>query len=427
MHFDRLDLRLDQDTRQALPGGAVLVDGIAARTGLYTYHDDKGQPFVELVPASTLFDQRSMDSMAGATFTIRHPDGLVTPDNYQAVAHGAVVKAWQANDTELAVRVRISSADGLAALEDGMVELSPGYQVDVSADPGRSEYGRHDGVQTDRGYNHLSGLWAGEARGGPDMRLQLDGPACAPAGCRVQLARATRHDGDQITMTKIKVSHKDGRTVSLDGGPFGWLTGFKLDAGHADQIETGRVVVEIEGQEPSELVLPVSMIEMLLEGIGAGGPSAAPPAMEETEEVEQVEAVDADDDEPREDGLRLTPKMRAYIDSRIQGRLAAASRTDARDSEVRRHAAALQIDGAGQDWITTAVSAICKANPLLAEKAKRLARTAKTDAVSEGRLRELLETCADAAASASKMVPGAQPRADKTDAVEPWNAPREVH
>lgn len=434
MHFDRLDLRLDRESVVRLPGGGVQIDGIAARTGLYTYHDENGAPFVELVPSTTLFDQRSMDSMAGASFTIRHPDGLVTPEKFQAVTHGAVVKAWQASDTELGVRVRIGSDAGLKALEAGMVELSPGYEVDVAATPGTTEHGRHDGVQRERSYDHLSGLWSGEARGGPGMRLQLDGPVCAPAGCRIQSHRV-RHDGPpRGTPMKITVKRKDGTAVELDGARFGWVRLVSLDAKavkankaqpKADQIETAEVTIVMEGEEPKTLVLPMSMVEMMLEGIGGAtaAPATAPEGMEE--EV-ALEAQDADED-PKMDGKITMDAIERMMDRKIDRKIGAQRQIDARDSEVQAHARKLKIDATdGRHWTQIALDAIAKADKDDATRAKKLAELArKGDAVAEGALREKLRSlAADAHEPGQTTIVNGKhvsPQEPKRDAKAPWN------
>ncbi|HET6495718.1 MAG TPA: DUF2213 domain-containing protein, partial [Thermoleophilia bacterium] len=136
LHFDRLDVRLDESTLVVNADQSRTIDGHGAHVGPYTYHDDKGQPFVEHVPPETLFEQASLDSAAGSTLTIRHGPGLVTPDRYRAEAHGSWVKAWDAGGGLLGVRVRVSSQDGLAFVASALakgenVELSPVYEVDV--------------------------------------------------------------------------------------------------------------------------------------------------------------------------------------------------------------------------------------------------------------------------------------------------------
>jgi len=172
------------------------------------------------------------------------------------------------------------------------------------------------------------------------------------------------------------------RTVSLDQ-----LTCLRAIP-HGDQIETGTITVTIEGEEPSELVLPVSMIEMLLEGIGAG-PAAAPMEAEPmAAELEQVEAVDADDDPAKLDAKTV----RKMIADALGAEAAKRTKADARTAQV--HADAATILPPGYDysvpWTQVALDAIALRQPALEVRARKLAADAMTDPVAEGRLRELL-------------------------------------
>ena len=428
-HFDTIDLRLDASTLRELPNGHLEVDGRGARVGLYTYHDDKGAPFVELVPPETLFDADSLATIPGTDVTIRHPAaGLVTADNWRELSHGTWVSGWPSGDA-LGVRLRLKTDEAKAMIRDALakgepIELSPAYQVDVKVEPGTTEHGRHDGVQRGRVYNAIAILGPNEARGGPQCRLQLDGPVCAPAGCRVQSARIMRADARPPTMKKIKVSHKDGRTVELDAANLGWLKSAKLDAktSKGDQIETATVTVTMEGEEPIELMLPKGMVEMMLESVGAGPAAAAPAApegmAEETsEETIAVESADS-----------LDAKVRAYLDAKLDAAIkrndAAAAKSEARRLEVTRHAAKLNVDAAAASggWAQLAADAIAKARPDLADKARKWAADAARSPVAEGQLRATLELLADASTSTqadSSFVRTPPPA--KADGVEPWN------
>jgi hypothetical protein len=433
-HFDRIELRLDRSTLTSLPGGAMQVDGVGAHVGLYTYHDDKGAPFVELVPRETLFDADSLATVRNGApdVTIRHPSGLVNPDNWREVSHGTWVDAWEHAGDQLGVRLVLKTEDAKSmvrgALERGdAVELSPGYEVDVAAEPGRTEHGRHDAVQRNRVYNHIALLGPGEARGGPQMRLQLDGPVCAPEGCRIQLARVPRSDAREGTHMQAKITHNDGRSVQVDAKMLAWLLG--ASKVQADAIETATLTVEREGEEPTVLMLPVAMVEMMLEGVGAAPAPAAEPEGMEMSEQEMAEAVDADDGDDAQRGDSLEKRIAAIVDQRLRKHDSvqrARAHADARAAEVSRHAARLQIDATeGKHWTQTALDAICKAAPSLeADTRKLAARAAKGDSVAEGMLRERLMSLAVRADSGGSMTPGKRivhKRAAKGDGRAPWN------
>lgn len=395
VHFDRLEVRFDKTTMTPQADGSRFVDGFGAHVGTYTYHDDAGRPFVEHVPASTLFEPASLESAAGSVLTIRHGPGLVTPDRYREEAHGAWVKAWDAGD-KLGVRLRLGSREALdfvdAAIAKGEpVELSPVYEVDVV--PGQdaaeaAKYGRADATQRDRRYSGIALLGPNEARGGPEMALKLDSKIRAPDGCRVQVgglrldsaAPAPLHSatGRPNDMKQATIKFKGrSRKVGLDAlGHLGKIP-------HGDQVETGRVTIEIEGQEPSELVLPVSMIDMLLEGIGAA-PAAPPPAEAPAEEApaEEMAAVDA----------KLDAKIKKAVADALADHEVKRKKADARDAQV--HADAATILPPAYDfsvpWPQICVDAIAKVAPDLEARARKLAADAQKDPEAAGMLRQML-------------------------------------
>jgi hypothetical protein len=425
-HFDRLDVRWDASTLVENADGSRTVDGVGAHVGPYTYHDDQGQPFVEVVPPSTLFEPASLESAAGSTLTIRHGPGLVTPERYRDEAHGAWVRAWDAGDGNLGVRLRVASAEGLAFVDDAIakgdaVELSPVYEVDVVDRDGEL-------VQEGRRYSGIALLGPNEARGGPTAKLKLDGPECAPAGSRVQVLgprldsapRANVHSetGRPNTMKQATLKNpKTGRARSVSMDALGLLRTLP----HGDQIETGTLTVEIEGQEPDVLVLPLAMIEALLEGVGAG-PAAAPAEVAEPMEVEgeQLEAADADDDADKLDA-KLDAMVRRIVDARIASHEAKRKKADARAATV--HADAATILPPAYDysvpWTQVAIDAIAKVAPELEARARKLGADAKTDPEAAGMLRQMLaERRQDSAPTGSRLVV----KEDSSGAA-PWLAP----
>ena len=171
------------------------------------------------------------------------------------------------------------------------------------------------------------------------------------------------------------------RTVTLDA-----LTHLRALT-HGDQVETGRVTVEIEGEEASELVLPVSMIEMLLEGIGA--PMAAPaPEVAEVSEIEEMAAADAGPD----DG-KLDAKIARVVAQVLDARESTRRRADARAASIRSDAATILPPAYDYTVSDTQVclDAIAKADPEAMQTAKALKSKADAgDAEALGMLRQML-------------------------------------
>jgi len=151
---------------------------------------------------------------------------------------------------------------------------------------------------------------------------------------------------------------------------------------HGDQVETGRVTIEIEGQEPSELVLPVSMIDMLLEGIGVA--PAAPAVEEMPAEMPAEEMASAD--------AQLDAKIKKAVADALEQDRAKRKKTDARDAQV--HADAATILPPAYDftvpWPQICVDAIAKVAPDLEARARKLAADAQKDPESAGMLRQML-------------------------------------
>jgi hypothetical protein len=418
-HFDRFDVRLDRSTVQVLPDGARLVDGVGAHVGPYLYHDDKGQPFTELVPASTLFEPASLESAAGTSVTIRHGPGLVTPDRYRTENHGAWVKAWPAGPNadgvhELGVRLRIGSQEGLdfldAALGAGSsVELSPVYMVDVETNA--------DGVleQRNRSYSGIALLAEGEARGGAGTKLSLDGPTCAPAGSRIQIRAARLDNATRAALhseTKrpnaMKHAHisNDGRRRKVSADTLASIRGqakSHKDAANSDAIAVGRVLVEIEGEEPVDLVLPVSMIEMLLEGIGA---TSTPPAAEVPLEGEEVamEGPAAQDAAPVAMDAAAIARI---VDARVRVQLDARDKADSRRASVRADAVNVLAPGYnfdGSTWHQWALDGIARKAPDREAEARKHHDAAKAgDAEAAGQLRQMLRDVARVTGDAGKL------------------------
>lgn len=422
-HQDRLEVRFDKSTLRTNADGSRTIDGFGAHVGPYTYHDDKGRPFVEQVPRSTLFDQRSLDSAAGSTLTIRHGPGLVTPDRYRAEAHGSWVKAWDAGDGKLGARLRVSSREALdfvaAAVAQGdPVELSPVYEVDVverSTADGRTEL-----VQEGRMYSGIALLGPDEARGGPGTRLQLDGPRCAPKDTRIEVARVSLDSAPREPLHSDTKSRKPMKTATIRSEGFKprkisqpQLAALSALTVKGDQIETGRVLIEIEGEEPQELVLPVAMIEAFLTGLGA---TVAPDEPAPPDEEIALEALDAgSEDEGKLDAKAIGAMIDARIDARDRKRVG----RDARRAQVNADAATIlpAIYDYSVPWHQVCLDALALAEPGIEGHARGLAKKAANgDAVAEGRLRQMLADRRRTPHGASLNLE----HGDAADSAKPW-------
>lgn len=159
--------------------GAKLCEGIATQEGVLVYRNADGTDRLELVTRQAVLDTAA--SIGRATMTLHHPkDGFVGPDNYQEHAIGDVdgdvrVEEFGAQGGFARVRVltAVRRADALAALGEGVCQLSSGYEVDLDETPGvHPIFGRYDALQVGRRINHLA--LVPEGRSGPQVALRTD-------------------------------------------------------------------------------------------------------------------------------------------------------------------------------------------------------------------------------------------------------------
>lgn len=171
------DYRIDRGgriTSKIDDNGYLRIDGVVAHVGILEYMDDDGSIIREFVPEETLFDEASLQSLAGAPVTLQHPPVMVTPTNYSQYSQGSVNGMPKRDGDNLIASMLVIGNEALHAVEyDGVSELSPGYSVDLDETPGEWQGQKYDRVQRNRRYNHQAIVDA--ARGGSVCSLRFDG------------------------------------------------------------------------------------------------------------------------------------------------------------------------------------------------------------------------------------------------------------
>lgn len=171
------DYRIDRGgriTSKIDDNGYLRIDGVVAHVGILEYMDDDGTVIREFVPEETLFDEVSLQSLAGAPVTLQHPPVMVTPTNYSQYSQGSVNGMPKRDGDNLIASMLVIGNEALHAVEyDGVSELSPGYSVDLDETPGEWQGQKYDRVQRNRRYNHQAIVDA--ARGGSVCSLRFDG------------------------------------------------------------------------------------------------------------------------------------------------------------------------------------------------------------------------------------------------------------
>ena len=171
------DYRIDMGgriTSKIDDNGYLRIDGVVAHVGILEYMEDDGSIIREFVPEETLFDEASLQSLAGAPVTLQHPPEMVTPSNYKQYSQGSVNGMPRRDGDNLIASMLVIGNEALHAVEyDGVSELSPGYSVDLDETPGEWQGQKYDRVQRNRRYNHQAIVDA--ARGGSVCSLRFDG------------------------------------------------------------------------------------------------------------------------------------------------------------------------------------------------------------------------------------------------------------
>lgn len=164
-----------------------MVEGRVARPGIYKYHED-GDVVRELVPRSTLYDPKSLQSLGRVAYTDGHPPEPIDENNVDRFQDGDVGEDVHIGGNEFvrvtaAVRTNEAIRNALSGKRD---QLSPGYHAEIKDEAGtHPEFGEFDRIQTKRVYNHLAGV--SRARGGPDCAMRTDDADDLPSGARMVL------------------------------------------------------------------------------------------------------------------------------------------------------------------------------------------------------------------------------------------------
>lgn len=348
---DRFALDFERGPPTEVSGGMVEVWGVATRVGVFDYDDEHkpGEVFRELRPRAEVMDAASLRTLRGSPFTLDHPASDVTADNARDLVHGWIMDVEPAGDL-VWTRVRVATRDALSMIQSGTVELSCGYTAALEDRSGLTADGdRYDAIQREIRYNHLA--LVDVARAGPVARLKLD---------RAANLRVYRRDQRKRTPMKTITFRHDGKSHKLPAycGP-GLYEEAQLLEGRKDQIETAKVMLEIDG-ETVELVLPKATVENMLAVAGAAGEAAPEPPAEDPVEAPPVEEAAPDgfgNPEEEEDAAEAKPNPFARMDAAavekiVDARVGKAIAEVRADAKTRRgiERDAVRILDAGYRW-----------------------------------------------------------------------------
>ena len=151
-----------------------------SRTGVQLYTQADGSVLREYRPPSEVFAADSLKSFETATVTIGHVD--VDPSNWKMLAVGFVLNPHKEDGRYVGADVVLQDAEALrrANLPRGdaqaLVECSVGYDCSLEMTSGTSPDGeKYDAIQRQIVAQHVALGPADWARGGPAVKLKLDG------------------------------------------------------------------------------------------------------------------------------------------------------------------------------------------------------------------------------------------------------------
>lgn len=154
------------------PQGFLMAPGFATRTGVFPYRNANGEMRFELRHPDDVNDPVSLATLKHAPYTLEHPPEMITPSNVARYRKGHVGERVEVNRDMVDVDVIVEDADAIAAVEDGLLELSSGYTCDIVEEQGVWMGTPYNYRQKNIRYNHLAGVTRGRA--GPEVRLRLD-------------------------------------------------------------------------------------------------------------------------------------------------------------------------------------------------------------------------------------------------------------
>ena len=169
-------LRFDRgsfETAERTPQGFLRVPAYVTRAGVFTYKTGDGKTIREFRPATEVFSKESMDSLAGAPVTLKHPPAMLTPKNVKQYQVGYAVEQPRQDGDKISIPLVVADEGAINAVEkSGLREVSCGYYADSVQEPGVFEGQAYDFIQKNIRYNHIAIVEKGRA--GREVRIRLD-------------------------------------------------------------------------------------------------------------------------------------------------------------------------------------------------------------------------------------------------------------
>ena len=155
------------------PEGYIRGEAIVTRVGVFEYANADGTIRRELRHPDDVLSADSLDTIKMIPITIEHPNVLVDSGNSDSLTVGMTGENYRIQGGNIVVPLTITSDKGITAVNEGLEELSLGYNLDLVEESGTFRGQPYTHRQKNIRYNHLS--LVKRARAGSAARLNLDG------------------------------------------------------------------------------------------------------------------------------------------------------------------------------------------------------------------------------------------------------------
>lgn len=153
--------------------GFLIVDAIVTRTGVFTYMNNDGTLRKELRHPDDILKKSSLDTMKMLPLTFMHPvEKVVDAHNSAKLSKGFTGQDVSIDGKYIYNRLKVTDHETITAVENGIQELSLGYEVTLIEEAGDYCGEQYTHRQTDCVYNHIAIV--PEARAGAQARIKLD-------------------------------------------------------------------------------------------------------------------------------------------------------------------------------------------------------------------------------------------------------------
>lgn len=171
IRFDTFKIPKVSKTKEGFVRGEV----VASRAGIFEYLNMDGTIRRELRHPDDVFKPESLASIKMIPVTDNHPHEFVDSSNAHKYQVGFTGEKYEILDNKIITSITVTHQDAIEKIQNGKLELSLGYSVDLIAEKGTYDGESYDYRQLNPVYNHLAIVERGRA--GHDARFRFDNAA----------------------------------------------------------------------------------------------------------------------------------------------------------------------------------------------------------------------------------------------------------